>query len=98
MLDFGKLGYATKANIILSVDKNRKDELREYLMKHQNVNSVYKINNGYDFMIEVIFSDLKEVESFVESLEVSFNITSKQVFYTLDELKRESFMSNPKLI
>ena len=67
-------------------------------MKHGNVNSIYKINNGFDFQVEVIFRNLKEVEAFVESLEDSFSITSKQIYYVIDELKKECFLTNPNLV
>ncbi|MBU4501728.1 MAG: Lrp/AsnC family transcriptional regulator [Nanoarchaeota archaeon] len=97
LVDFGKLGYNTRANIILKVKREHREDVREFLMKHPSVNSAFKINNGYDFSIETVFQNIKEVEDFIELLEDKFSIKSKQVFYVIDELKKEAFLSNPAL-
>ena len=97
LVDFGKLGYNTMANIILKVKREHRDDVREFLMNHPSVNSAFKINNGYDFSIEGVFQNIREVEDFIELLEDKFSIKSKQVFYVIDELKKEAFLSNPAL-
>ena len=97
LVDFGKLGYNTRANIILKVKREHRDDVREFLMNHPSVNSAFKINNGYDFSIEGIFENIREVEDFIELLEDKFSIKSKQVFYIIDELKKEAFLSNPTI-
>lgn len=96
LIDFEKLGYNTRAKIILKVNKEDKVALKNYLMKDFNVNSVYRINNGYDFMIETIFQNIKAMEEFLEKLEERFRIEQKEYFYIIDDLKRESFLSNAK--
>ena len=98
LVNFEKLGYNTKSNIILKVKKEDRAAVREFLIKHKSVNSAFKINNGYDFSIEAIFRNIKEVEEFIELLDEKFRIKSKQVFYVIDELKKEEFLSNPKII
>jgi len=98
LIDFNKLGYNTRANIILKVNKKDKSEMKNFLLKHKNINSALKINNGFDFLIEAIFTNIKEVEDFLELLEENFKIKSKQVFYIIEELKKESFLSNPELV
>jgi DNA-binding Lrp family transcriptional regulator len=98
LLDFTKLGYNSRANITLKVDKEDKDKLKEYLVRHHSVNSVYKINNGYDFMIEGIFRQIKDMELFLDDLDNRFKITDKKAFFIIEDLKRESFLSDPDLI
>ncbi|MBT3408942.1 Lrp/AsnC family transcriptional regulator [Candidatus Woesearchaeota archaeon] len=98
IIDFFKLGYTTRANIVIKIDKKNRNEIEEFLLKHQNVNSVYKITNNFDFLIEGIFLNLLELEKFHESLEDKFKIKSKQTYYILKDIKREGFMSNPELI
>ena len=98
LVDFGKLGYNTRANIILKVNKNDREAMKEFLMKHNSINSAFKINNGYDFLIEAIFSNIKEVEDFTDLLEEKFSIKAKQVFYVIDDLKKEEFLSNPAVL
>jgi len=98
LLDFSKLGYNTRANITLKVDRDDKDALREHLIKNQSVNSVYKINNGFDFMVEGVFRQIKDMEDFIESLEKRFKILDTKSFFIIEDLKREAFMSNADLI
>jgi len=98
LLDYNKLGYSTRANVLLRVDKEHREGLKEYLVKHVNVNSVSKINNNYDFMAEMVFREIKELEDFLESIEDKFKVKSKQVFYVIEDLKREAFLSEPGLL
>ncbi|MFH1071844.1 MAG: Lrp/AsnC family transcriptional regulator [Nanoarchaeota archaeon] len=96
ILDFPKLGFTTTANIFLRVKKEDKDMLREHLLRHFNVNSLYKINSGYDFLVEGIFRNIKELEEFTEELDEKFSIRQKQVYYIIDEIAKECFMGNPQ--
>lgn len=98
LVDFGKLGYNTRANIILKIGKGDREAMKEFLMKHSSVNSAFKINNGYDFLVEAVFTNIKEVEDFMDMLEEKFSIKAKQVFYVIDDLKKEEFLSNPTLL
>lgn len=98
LLNFDKLGYNTRANITLKVDREDKEALKEFLVKSPSVNSVYKINNGFDFMIEGIFKQIKDMEEFIEDMEQKFKITDKKSFFIIEDLKREAFMSSPNLI
>lgn len=94
LVNFDKLGFSTRASICLKCGKNSKTHLLETMLHHQNVNSIYKINNGYDFMIEVIFKNVKELEEFVEKLDENFTIKEKAIYYVIDEIVREVFFSD----
>jgi len=98
LLDFSQLGYHARAKIALKVKRDERDDIQDFLMKHQNVNSLYKINNGFDFMVEGIFKHIKDAEDFTEKLEERYKIKSKQVYYIIDDIKREDFLSHPELI
>jgi len=94
LLDFEKLGYNTRANVCIKVDKDKREEVKAYLMRHQNINSVYKINNGYDFLVEAIFKHIKDLEDFLELVEERFHITERKVYYLIEDIKREEFMAD----
>ena len=98
ILDFQKLGFSTRANVLVKAKKESKDNLKEHLIKTPNVNSVYKVNNGFDFSFEVIFRSITELEDFLEKMEDNFSIENKSVYYIIDELQRESFLSNPDTV
>lgn len=93
LIDFTKLGYLCKANITIKVDIEDRDAVRTYLLSQNNVNSLYKINNGYDFLIEGVFKHVKEMEDFMEALERKHKVLDKNVYYIIEDLKREAFMT-----
>jgi len=98
LLDFAKLGYETKTKILIKVPREQREDLQQHLIRCQNANSVYKVNNGYDYMIEGIFRNLKEVEDFIERIEEKFNVQDSKIYYLLTDLKLEGFMANPSTV
>jgi DNA-binding Lrp family transcriptional regulator len=98
LLDFSKFGYTTRAHILVNVPKEKRQEMQDFLTKHININSVYKINNRFDYLIEAIFTNIQEIEDFIESLEMTFWVTDKEVHYIIRDIAREKFMENPELI
>ena len=90
--DFAALGFHTRATIILKVRREDKDALRKYLLEHMNVNSLFKINNGYDFMMDCVFRSILELEDFISSLEEQFRVKSVSMFYVLEEIAQEKFL------
>lgn len=98
LIDFSLLGYSIRANIMVSSQKDQRQQLKLYLEKQFQANSVYKINNGFDYLIEAVFKDIREVEDFLEKLEEHFKIDRKQINYIIEDVKRESFMADPATI
>ncbi len=98
LLDFNYIGFNTRAHIFMKVDKRQKKDFIEFLLKHTNVNSLYKVNNGFDCMAEVVFRNMKELEFFLETLEGKYRLQKKDVHYIIDDLKREKFFSDPEAV
>lgn len=92
LLQFDKMGYHARAHILLAAQEDR-DTLFSHLNAHPNVNSLYKINNGWNILLECVFEDMYALEAFVEKLEQDYTITNKEIHYVLSELKRERFFS-----
>lgn len=95
LVDFSMLGYNCRAKILLSSVREEKDRLRSYLKEHPSINSLFKINNGFDFLAEGIFANVKELEEFMESLEQTFKLADRKTFYVIEDVKRECFMTRP---
>ncbi|MCB9358544.1 Lrp/AsnC ligand binding domain-containing protein [Candidatus Woesearchaeota archaeon] len=93
LINFEKLGFNARATICVKCPKKTKEGFYSMAAHHQNINALYKINNGFDYMAEVIFRNVKELEEFIEEIEDKFLIRSKQVFYMIDEIVKEKFMS-----
>jgi len=98
LLDFSKLGFNNIAKIMLKVDKQCKNEIGTYLSNAPAINSVCKITNGYDFMVEGIFRDIHDLEEFLEKLDDRFKIKKRDVYYVLEDMMREEFLTNRNLI
>jgi Lrp/AsnC family transcriptional regulator, regulator for asnA, asnC and gidA len=92
IIDFERLGYSARANIALKVEKADRIELSYFLLKHRNVNSAYRTTNGFDFIIEGIFKNQMELNDFNEELDKNFKISQRQIYYILEDIKREEFM------
>jgi len=95
LLDFRKLGFNTRAHLIIRLaKKEEREEVKEHLLRQHNVNSVYKINNGYDFLAELVFRDMGGLDDFLQVLEEKFKIKEKKVYYIIDDVAREQFLSD----
>ena len=94
VLDFARLGFNCRAQIILKVDKKEKEAVKQHLLKTANINSIYRINNGYDFLVEGVFKDLREVDEFIERMEELYKIKEKKLYYIMEDIARETFMTD----
>ncbi|HJX05864.1 MAG TPA: Lrp/AsnC family transcriptional regulator [Candidatus Nanoarchaeia archaeon] len=92
LIDFAKLGFNCRADILFKVNKEERDKLGSYLKAHPAINNLFKINNGYDFLAEGIFCHVKDLEDFLDELEKSFGVEDKQTHYIIEDLKREEFL------
>lgn len=98
LLNFASLGFTTRVSILLRIGTKDKEAVRATLSAAPMVNSLYKINNGYDFLAECVFRTMRDLEDFIERLEQQHDVKAKQVFFVIDDLKREAFLADPQLL
>ena len=98
LLDFGKLGYHTKAKIMIKVGRDDRDGLKSYLLRHHAVNALCRINNGFDYMAECVFQQVRQMEEFMDDIESRFTIEERKSYFVIEDLRSESFMSDPELL
>ncbi|PIZ50604.1 hypothetical protein COY27_06700 [Candidatus Woesearchaeota archaeon CG_4_10_14_0_2_um_filter_33_13] len=89
LVDFKKLGINHHSKVVIKVIPEHKNELLRFLQGQENVNSIYHINSGYDFMVEVLSKDIKDHLELVEKIKNSFNITEIYQYQVVDEVIRE---------
>lgn len=92
LLDFKMLGYDIRTQMLISAERDRKDELQKFLIMYPKVNTVFRVNNGFDFLIEAIFRNMAELDEFTTRLD-TFNLTEKKEFFIMEEMKREEFLA-----
>lgn len=98
LVDFSQLGFNTRASIVIKTKNEDRAGLKNFLIGHPNVNSIYKTTSDYDFLIDAVFRNIKDLEDFIETMGGRFTITEKKTFYLVDDIKREGFLSDPKLL
>ena len=98
IVDFSYIGFNIKAMLLIKFKPENKNEGLNYLTKSIFVNSLSRINNGYDVTLEIICKDMNALEDFIEKLELNTKIKKKEVFYLMGDIKKEDFFSNPDLI
>lgn len=94
LIDFTKFGFFARASVVLKVGKQHLDQAKVYLLNHPNVNSLYKINNGFDFQVELVFRHMQELEEFLDLFSRRFAVKQIITFYLIDEIKKESFLTS----
>jgi Lrp/AsnC family transcriptional regulator for asnA, asnC and gidA len=92
LIDYSKVNHNMIVNFIIKTDETEREKLKDFLESHKNVNSIYRITSGYDFMVECIFKDMKQIEDFNEEL-YNFKIKNKSQFHVIEELKKEEFLT-----
>ncbi|MCF7866575.1 Lrp/AsnC family transcriptional regulator [Candidatus Woesearchaeota archaeon] len=97
LLNFKTLGYDIRTQILITIDQETKNKLQEFLVKNTKINSVFRINNGFDFLIEGIFKDMGELDRFTKELD-TYNPKEKKEFFIMEDIKRESFMTHKENI
>ena len=91
LLNFEELGYHTRAQIFVKVASKDKLRVQKHFLCHSNVNNIYKINNGWDFVIQTVHKSVKELDRFLEKVSMDFVIENKEIYYLIDDIKREGF-------
>ncbi len=92
LLNYPKLGYLAHAKLAIRINPDKRQEFASFLKKESCVNSVYHVNSGYDFLVEVVFKNQIGMKNWVENAKMRFNlgITSFQI---LKIEEKEGFMS-----
>jgi DNA-binding Lrp family transcriptional regulator len=93
--NYEAIGYNTRATMLVKTPREHKASIRDFLALHPNVNSLFKINNGYDLLIQGVFTNMHEIENFLDILEIEYRARDVQVFYILENIVEEMFLSDP---
>src|SRR3989344_5241025 len=66
LLNYKEIGCLVRVFMIFKVEKELKDKAKEFLEADNSVNLLWKINSGYDFLLEGVFMNLIDLENFRE--------------------------------
>jgi DNA-binding Lrp family transcriptional regulator len=96
LLNFRALGYHTVALMFLQCSSP--EELKKALTCSPQVNSVFKLNSEYQFMVEGIFEHIADVDAFLEKLEAKCGPLGRKLFYVVEEFQREGFLADERFL
>jgi len=92
-VDFEKLGFPIQIFMIIKTTLQHKESMRRFLTGKKNINSIYTVNQGTNFLFEGIFRNQKEVEEFLEELEEKNPLTQINVFNVIEKICSEKFLT-----
>jgi len=92
ILNFYTLGYLSRIMLVLKVDRNEREGIQDFLEKHPNVNTLYRINSGFDYLVEIISKNSRDSQDIVEEIESLKGIKEYSCFNIIDEVKKEAFL------
>jgi len=93
LINFNEIGYHARVQIFLKTPVELREHLRSYLKHHEHINSVFKITNGFDFLVDGIFSQVQDAEKFIVDLESRFSPLTYTTHYVVEDIKREEFLN-----
>ncbi len=98
LIDFSKLGFPIRINLLIKVPSKNKKDIAEFLRNNFHVNTLLRVTNEFDFLAELIFKDIKSAGEFIDGLEEKFEIEAEKKYFIIDELKKEEFLSDKELL
>ena len=96
LVDFHAFGFHTIVHFAISCRETDKQELRRFLQEAPRINTLRRVNYGWDFLAEGIFRNLAEAEDFKSLIKGRFNPKMLECFNEVEELKKESFLTKPE--
>lgn len=91
LLDFMSLGYGIRALFFVVAHKQKRDVLRSFLSRFPAVNTLAKVNHGYDFFVDAVFRSMQDVDAFKELICQEYGVKDVQIHYVIEGIKEEGF-------
>lgn len=94
LVDLKKIGFSVQVIFFLKTNDSNKKELERRLMENPQVNNVARITGNWNFVMDALFRDVEELESFVEALRKDYKGIEFSLHHVLETLKQECFLIN----
>ncbi len=94
VLNFDKMGFTARALVFLKVSKDDRKKLQDYLIKYHFSNNVYKVNNGFDFIVDLVVPHFYDIDTFLDELNSDFDIINSEIHYVTSHLSSEHLLSS----
>lgn len=75
------ISSVTKVCFAIKADKNALSQIERFLLKQKKINSIHKLEFGFDFLCEGDFLNCADAERFFIALFSNFKINNFEKFY-----------------
>ena len=72
LLDYSKLGYSSNAILAVKISPKEKKDFLKFLKRQSCVNSIYHINSGFNFLIELVCKDNFALRNWIEEIKSAY--------------------------
>ena len=91
LLDYSRLGYFSNALLAIKIEPKEKSEFLDFARKDECVNSIYHINSGFNFLVELVCKDNLELRNWIEEIKMMFPLKI-MLFQILKTEEKEKFV------
>ncbi len=92
LIDFGRMGFGVRAFMAVKCPEKGRDDVRKFIIGSRNVDSVFRTNDGFDFLFEAVFRNMSELDDFIEGLD-DFRLKKLAVHHIIEEYAKEEFLT-----
>jgi DNA-binding Lrp family transcriptional regulator len=99
LVDLKKIGFTVRVFLLLKTNANHRKEVERFLMENLQANNVARITGNWNFVMDALFRDVEELESFIEALRKDYKGIEFSLHHVLETLKQECFLidqNNPE--
>ena len=93
LINFQEMGFYSHFFFTVKTSREKREELRDYLRDNRFTNTVYQVNDKFDFLVEVVFENLKQANDFIEEVRERFPIEAIYIHSIIENIKKEEFLS-----
>lgn len=90
LFDYSKMAYPIMIMYAFKIEEKYKKNINHFLNNNKNVNNVFRLNGGYNYLVEALFKDMKEANQFVEIIKES-NPRRLIEHQIIEEIQKEEF-------
>ena len=93
LLDFKALGFHTQILVFIKCPRLNTEDIQLSLVKSEHINSVFKLHDEFQFLVEGVFEHVADADDYLETLEQKYPGIERKVFYITKEIQRERFLA-----
>lgn len=94
IINFSKVGYDARVQFLIKTSSEQRDRLKAHLSSLDEVNTIFAITNGFDFLVEGIFPKINDVHEFKNNLQRNFSHIECHTHFVVEDVKREGFFAS----